>query len=97
MAQTSIDRAAVEKAAKLARLEIDAPETEQLTKQLQNVLANFEQIAKVKTEGVEPLVTPSDIEAEWRPDVVKVELSAEEITANAPAKQGNLFAVPPVV
>lgn len=97
MAQTSIDRAAVEKAAKLARLEIDANETQQLTQQLQNVLANFEQIAKIKTDGVEPLVTPSDFEAVWRVDEVKMELSPEEITANAPSKQGNLFSVPPVV
>ncbi|MBX3019306.1 MAG: Asp-tRNA(Asn)/Glu-tRNA(Gln) amidotransferase subunit GatC [Bdellovibrionaceae bacterium] len=97
MAESSIDRAAVEKAAKLARLEIEPTEIEQLTKQLQNVLANFEKVAQVQTDGVEPLVTPSDFEAQVRADEVKVELKAEDITANAPAKQGNLFAVPPVV
>lgn len=97
MAQTSLDLAAVEKAAKLARLELEPAEAQQLTQQLQNVLSNFEQIAKINTEGIEPLVTPSDFEAQWRVDEVVVELSAEEITANAPSKQGNLFSVPPVV
>jgi aspartyl-tRNA(Asn)/glutamyl-tRNA(Gln) amidotransferase subunit C len=97
MAQSNLNQAAVIKAAHLSRLELDPAEIQTLTEQLQGILANFEQIAKIDTKGVEPLVTPSDFEAQWRPDEVKVELSAAEITANAPTKQGNLFSVPPVV
>ncbi|HEY1080210.1 MAG TPA: hypothetical protein VGE46_08930 [Bdellovibrio sp.] len=37
------------------------------------------------------------MESFWREDVVKQEFTAEEMTANAPAKAGNLFKVPPVV
>lgn len=95
--KSAIDLAAVEKAAKLGRIELDHSEANELTGQLQNVLANFEMIAKIDTTGVEPLVTPSDIETQWREDVAVTELSAEEITANAPSRQGNLFSVPPVV
>lgn len=97
MADSSLNLVSVAKAAKLARLELDPSEAAQLTEQLANVLKNFEQIAKINTDGIEPLVTPSDFEAVWRADEVVFELSAEEITANAPSKQGNLFSVPPVV
>lgn len=92
-----MDRPTLEKTAKLARIELNETEAVELTQQLQNALKHFEQIAKVPTEGIEPLVTPSDFEAVWREDVVQTELSAAEITANAPSKQGNLFSVPPVV
>lgn len=92
-----MDRPALDKTAKLARLEFSEAEANELTGQLQSALKHFEQIAKVDTTGVEPLVTPTPFEAVWRKDEVRVELSPEEITANAPSKQGHLFSVPPVV
>lgn len=92
-----MDRETLNKVAKLSRLELSEKEAQELTLQLGNALKNFEKIAEIQTEGVEPLVTPTEIEDFWREDERKPTLSAEEIVANAPAKQGNLFAVPPVV
>ena len=92
-----IDRKALEHIAFLARLHVTEAEAQEFASQLSKVLGYFEQISKVETKGIEPLVTPSDVEVMWREDVVKKELSAEEIVANAPAKTGNLFTVPPVV
>lgn len=92
-----IDPKTVENIAKLARLHVTEDEAKQYSEHLSNVLKYFEQISKVKTENVEPLVTPSEIEDFWRNDEVKKELTAEEIVANAPQKTGNLFTVPPVV
>jgi len=83
--------------AKLARLFVTDEEANQYGEQLSKVLGQFEQISKVNTEGVEPLVTPTDMDSFWREDLSKKELSAEEIVANAPQKTGNLFTVPPVV
>ena len=57
----------------------------------------FEQIAQVNTDGIEPLITPTDIETFWREDEVIQELTPEEILENAPDKIGNLFRVPPVI
>ncbi len=65
--------------------------------QLTKVLSHFQKIAKIDTTGIEPLVTPTDIEIYLRPDEVKKENVAEEMVANAPEKAGNLFKVPPVV
>lgn len=92
-----IDKKTIEHIAKLARLHVTEEEAQQYSTQLAKALNHFEQISKINTAGVEPLVTPTEIEAFWREDVVKQEFSAEEMTANAPAKAGNLFKVPPVV
>jgi aspartyl-tRNA(Asn)/glutamyl-tRNA(Gln) amidotransferase subunit C len=92
-----IDRKALEHIARLARLHVSESEAQEFSEQLSKVLGYFEQISKVDTQNVEPLVTPSEIQAFWREDILKKELSAEEVVANAPAKTGNLFTVPPVV
>lgn len=92
-----IDKKTIEHIAKLARLHITEEEAQEYSTQLGKALAHFEQISKINTAGVEPMITPTEIEAYWREDVVKQEFTAEEMTANAPAKAGNLFKVPPVV
>lgn len=92
-----IDPKTIEHVAKLAKLQMSAEEAQKYSEQLSKALAYFEQISKVDTKGIEPLVTPSQLEAFWRPDEAHKELSAEEIVANSPERMGNLFKVPPVV
>jgi aspartyl-tRNA(Asn)/glutamyl-tRNA(Gln) amidotransferase subunit C len=87
----------VARVAHLARLSISPEEAKQLAAQLSQVLGHFEHVSKVNTEGVEPLVTPTEIESYWREDEVKVSTSVEDALANAPEAVGNLFKVPPVV
>ena len=92
-----IDKKTIEHIAKLARLHVTDAEAQEFSTQLSKALGYFEQISKVPTQGVEPLVTPSEVESFWREDGVKKALSADELVANAPDKVGNLFKVPPVV
>jgi aspartyl/glutamyl-tRNA(Asn/Gln) amidotransferase, C subunit len=92
-----IDKKTIEHIAKLARLHVTEQEAIEYSEQLSKALSYFDQINKVDTNGVEPLVTPTEIESFWREDEAKEEFTAEEMTANAPAKAGNLFKVPPVV
>lgn len=87
----------VKKIAHLARLSIDTHEEKTYQEQLTATIRYFEELASVVTQGVEPLVTPSDVELVFREDAVSVELTAEEALQNAPSRQGNLFKVPPVV
>jgi aspartyl-tRNA(Asn)/glutamyl-tRNA(Gln) amidotransferase subunit C len=87
----------VARVAHLARLSITPEETKQLANQLSSVLGHFEHVSKVKTDGVEPMITPTEVEAFWREDVVSGWKSADEAMANAPESVGNLFKVPPVV
>ncbi|MEZ0392431.1 MAG: Asp-tRNA(Asn)/Glu-tRNA(Gln) amidotransferase subunit GatC, partial [Pseudobdellovibrionaceae bacterium] len=85
-----IDQKAIEHIAKLAKLYITDDEAKIYGEQLSKVLDHFQKVSKVDTQNVEPLVTPTDLIPYWREDVVKKELSAEEIVANAPQRTGNL-------
>lgn len=92
-----IDSKTIEHIGKLARLKVSAEEAKTYSEQLTKALGYFEQISKVETKGVEPLVTPSEVEPFWRPDEAVRENTADEMTQNAPDRAGNLFRVPPVV
>ncbi len=92
-----IDKKTIEHIAKLARLNVTDEEAQEYSGQLSKALGFFEQISKVDTTGIEPLVSPTEMEAYWREDIAKTEFTPEEMTANAPDKAGNLFKVPPVV
>lgn len=86
----------VEKVSRLARLKLTEAELKAFSEQLSAVLRNFEQIAKVDTKDVVPLVTPTDISVHLRPDVAEP-TDGEKMLSNAPEKSGRLFKVPPVV
>ena len=92
-----ISEADVARVAFLARLKLDADETQQLAAQLKAVLGHFEQVSKINTEGVEPLVTPTDMKPYLREDKCVPWENAEVAMQNAPESVGNLFKVPPVV
>lgn len=92
-----IDAKIIEQISKLARLKITTEEASEYGQQLSKVLEHFQQISKIDTTGVDPLVTPAEIEFYARPDECFRETTTEEILANAPERAGNLFKVPPVV
>ena len=92
-----IDQDKIRHIAKLAKLELTEEEAQQFSLQLSKALNYFEQISGVETRGVEPMITPSEIESIWREDVAHKDISTEELVQNAPHKTGNLFTVPPVV
>lgn len=92
MSQLDIDKIAF-----LARLKLSDEEKQKIADKLALVLGHFEKISEVDTSGVEPLVTPVEIEQVLRLDQAVSELTPDDILKNAPAKQGNLFKVPPVI
>lgn len=92
-----IDQKTIQHIARLARLKVTPEEATIYGDQLSKVLSHFQKISEIDTTGIEPLVTPTEIEIYLRPDEVKKESTAEEMVANAPEKAGNLFKVPPVV
>ena len=87
----------VNKIAYLARIKLSETEKLQIAERLTKILTQFDKISEVQTQGVEPLITPTEISAHWRKDEVRNELTPEQILANAPVKQGHLFKVPPVI
>jgi aspartyl-tRNA(Asn)/glutamyl-tRNA(Gln) amidotransferase subunit C len=87
----------VENIAYLARLSLTSEEKQAYARQLSSILNYFQQLAEVDTKNVEPLVTPTDMVAEWRADKLKTWRGSEAAVSQAPEKVGNLFKVPPVV
>lgn len=92
-----LDISSVQKVAELARLSLTEDEIRAIAGQLKAVLENFEQIAGVNTKGVEPLITPTELVVHFREDLVVVQSDPDAFLANAPARSGRLFKVPPVV
>lgn len=92
-----MEKKEVEHVANLARLEMTDQEITLFTQQLAQILKHFGELKQLNTDGIEPMVTPSDIEYWVREDKVIPGPGAEAILQNAPARVGNLFKVPPVV
>ncbi len=92
-----IDLKTVERIAHLARLEVSPAQAQEFSEQLSKILGYFEQISKLDTKDVIPMVTPSEIEAFWRDDEQVIKHESEAMVANAPDKIGSLYKVPPVV
>jgi aspartyl-tRNA(Asn)/glutamyl-tRNA(Gln) amidotransferase subunit C len=92
-----IDAKVIQHIARLAKLEVPEKEMNKYCDQLIKVLGQFEEIRQIDTTGVEPLVTPVEIEMTLRPDIAIKQENLEELLENAPEKTGNLLTVPPVV
>lgn len=93
----AISRDDVERVAKLARLELDEAQIEELTPQLAEIVAYVDQLAEVDTEGVEPMAHGVELSNVLRQDVVRPGLSHEAALANAPRSDQDGFRVPAVL
>ena len=83
--------------AHLARLEVSADEIATITPQLQAIVAYVDQLRQVDTKGVEPMAHPLPIQNVFRNDEPAPCLSVDAALANAPARQGDFYRVPPVL
>ncbi|MES2768361.1 MAG: Asp-tRNA(Asn)/Glu-tRNA(Gln) amidotransferase subunit GatC [Bdellovibrionota bacterium] len=92
-----MDKKEVEKIGRLSRLKLTSEEVDFYTNHLSMILGHFEELSSIKTEGIEPLVTPTTHTPHTAKDEVKRVVTTEEILKNAPERSGNLFKVPPVV
>ncbi len=96
-----LTRDIVENVSKLARLKLNDSETNEMVDVLSKVLAHFEQISKVDTTDVRPLVTPTDMSMTLREDELDLatsnSASSDQLLENATERSGKLYKVPPVV
>jgi aspartyl-tRNA(Asn)/glutamyl-tRNA(Gln) amidotransferase subunit C len=83
--------------AHLARLELTDAELETMTPQLNAIVDYVKQLQQVNTEGVEPMAHALEIHNVFREDELAPSLPVEEALANAPARQGDFYAVPAVL
>ncbi|MDZ4677337.1 MAG: Asp-tRNA(Asn)/Glu-tRNA(Gln) amidotransferase subunit GatC [Oligoflexia bacterium] len=93
----SLSEETIKKIADLARLELTPEEHTLYSKQLTAIVDFISQLSKVNTDGVAPLVTPTEMAQSFREDVVGKGFEPGAATSNAPQNSGNLYKVPPVL
>jgi len=91
----AIDRDTVVHVARLARLDLREDEVERLTAELDAILDAVSKVAELDLAGVPPTSHPLDLVNVWADDVPRASLPLEDAFANAPAREGDLFRVPP--
>ena len=91
----AITRNQVLHVARLARLDLSETEVEQLTGELGAILDAVSKVSELDLGDVEPTSHPLDVVNVWAEDEPAPSLSLEEAFANAPARERDLFRVPP--
>jgi aspartyl-tRNA(Asn)/glutamyl-tRNA(Gln) amidotransferase subunit C len=93
----SVDADTVRRIAHLARIAVADEEVEHLRGEINAILAFVEQLSEVNVDGVDPMTSVMPMVMKKRPDVVTDGGDADAVLRNAPAREGNFFAVPKVV
>ena len=82
--------------ARLARLALTDEEVERLTEELGAILDAVGVVAELDLADVPPTSHPLDLVNAWDEDEPRTSLSLDEVFANARARDGDHFRVPPV-
>jgi len=93
----SLDAAAVARIARLARIRLTDDEKTNLAAELSQVMAWVDELQSVDTEGVEPMTSVVGAKLKTRPDEVTLNVTRDDVLANAPEATAGFFTVPKVV
>jgi aspartyl-tRNA(Asn)/glutamyl-tRNA(Gln) amidotransferase subunit C len=91
----SISRDQVLHVARLARLDLSDDEVERLTAELAAILDAVSKVSELDLADVPPTSHPLALVNAWAEDVPRDSLPLDDVFANAPAREGDLFRVPP--
>ena len=92
-----VDEATVRRIARLARIKVTDAEAKALESELSGILDWVKQLDEVDTVGVEPMTAVVSTSLKMREDRVTDGGMADDIVANAPAREDHFFVVPKVV
>ena len=93
----SIDKATVEKIARLARLRVPEERMMPIAGDLNRILNWIEELNEVPTDGVEPLASVTGHKLPLRRDEISDGDIQDKVLANAPEEASGFFVVPKVV
>lgn len=91
-----IDEKTMSKVERLAGLVLAPKEREKLRADLAKILAYFQKLQEVPTEGVPPFSPLPGVTNKFREDEPQPSLPQEEALRNAPATKDGFFLVPPL-
>jgi aspartyl-tRNA(Asn)/glutamyl-tRNA(Gln) amidotransferase subunit C len=87
----------VEHIASLARLRLTDEEKARYREQLSAILDYMVKLKRLDTSAIEPTATVLPLRTVLRPDVSRPSLPPDQLLANAPAAEAEMFRVPPVL
>ena len=93
----TLSRSDVEHVAHLARLGLTDDELTLLEGQLNHILDQYAILTELPTDDIPPTAQTIELENILRDDVVRPSLTAEDVLANAPARQGEFIVVPSIL
>lgn len=93
----SLDRAAVAKIARLARLKMEPERLDAMTAELNQILSFVEELQGVNTDNVAPMTSVTPMKLRHRADAVTDGGKPEAVLRNAPQRQGDFYTVPKVI
>ncbi len=93
----SLDKEAIQKLGRLARLAVDDAQAEQLSGELSGVLRWIEQLQEVDVSDVAPMTSVLESQARLRTDEINDGHNPARVLANAPDEMKGYFAVPKVI
>ena len=93
----AISRDEVLHVARLSRLALTDDEVARLTEELDRILDAVGIVAELDLADVPPTSHPLDLVNVWDEDEPHDSLSLDDVFANAPAREGDMFRVPPTV
>ena len=88
-----IDHAQVQHIAALARIALTDAETAAFTRQLSDILDQFQTLQNLDTAGVEPTAHVAGLDTVLRDDAPAAPLDAADTLRNAPRRRGDFFQV----
>jgi len=97
MAANKISLEQVRHVARLARLELSPADEERLQADLSEMLTYVDKLNQLDTASVEPTVQVGEAGTPMRADEVTNRPAADEMLANAPAREGHFFKVPKII
>lgn len=93
----SITREEVRHIAKLARLQFDEEDEEQLANEMSRILEHMDKLNELDTTGVPPMSHVLDVENVFREDEVEQRIDREQALQNAPDADEEYIRVPKVI
>jgi aspartyl-tRNA(Asn)/glutamyl-tRNA(Gln) amidotransferase subunit C len=97
MTAMALSLAEVDHIASLARLRLTAEEKARYREQLSAILDYMTMLKRLDTAAIEPTATVLPQRTVLRQDVVIPSLPVDDLLANAPAAEAQMFRVPPIL
>jgi aspartyl-tRNA(Asn)/glutamyl-tRNA(Gln) amidotransferase subunit C len=91
------ERSDIDAIARLARLELDDAEATRLAAELGAIVEHMAALARVPTDGVEPMTHALPVDLALRADRVEPSLPVDLALAAAPDRDGDGFRVPAAI